>query len=74
MTLRMGVIRGSSLIKAVGFSGGPGDVGTLRIRFYDAEIDFSGVPYSVFRGLVVAKDKSAHYLKHIYGAYKYQKL
>ena len=70
----MGMISGSGLIKAVGFEGGRGDVGTLRIQFHDAIINFSDVPYSVYRGLVVAKDKSHYYLKHIYGAFSYKKL
>ena len=74
MNIRMGQVSGSSLVKAVGFDGGPGDIGTLRIRFKDATIDFQKVPYSIYRGLALAKDHSAYYLRYIYGAYKYAKL
>ena len=70
----MGKVSGSSLVLAVGFSGGPGDIGTLRIRFKDATIDFQKVPYSTYRGFVLAKDHSAYFLRYIYGVYKYTKL
>ena len=43
----MGKVSGSSLVLAVGFSGGAGDIATLRIRFPDATIDFEQVPYSI---------------------------
>lgn len=72
--MRMGLLRGSSFLKAVGFSDGPGSIGSLRIRFDDATIEFRKVPYSVYRGLVVAKDHSAYYFKHIYGQYDYKKV
>jgi hypothetical protein len=42
MKIRMGSIRGSSLIKAVGFSGAASDDATLRIQFDDATLDFPG--------------------------------
>jgi hypothetical protein len=49
MKIRLGTIRGSSLIKAVGFSGAAGDTATLRIEFQDATLDFFKVPFSVFK-------------------------
>jgi hypothetical protein len=69
----MGRVSGSSLVLAVGFSRGPGEAGTLRIKFPDATIDFDRVPYAVYRGLVMSKDKSHYYLRAIYGNFKYNK-
>lgn len=71
----MGSIRGSSLVKAVGFRGELGSTDTLRIQFSDgAVIDFKNVPYSIYRGLVLSKDPSAYYHKHIHGKFDYKKL
>jgi hypothetical protein len=74
MKIRMGTISGSSLIKAVGFSGLAGDNATLRIQFDDALLDFARVPFSVFKTLVRSKDPSHFYLRNIYGVYSYDKL
>jgi len=74
MNIRMGKVSGSSLVKSVGFDGGPGDIGTLRIRLNNATIDFKKVPYSVYRGLVLAKDHSQFYLSRIHGKYDYKKI
>ena len=74
MNIRMGKVSGSSLVKAVGFSGGLGEIGTLRIRFDDTTIDFFKVPYVAYRGLVLSRDPAQHYLKNIYGQYDYKKL
>jgi hypothetical protein len=74
MNIRMGTILGSSFIKAVGFSGAAGDTATLRIRFDDATIDFSKVPFAVFKKLVRSKDPAHFYLRNIYGAFHYQKI
>jgi hypothetical protein len=51
MEIRMGSIRSSAFIKAVGFSGVAGDTATLRIQFDDALLDFAKVPFSVFKGV-----------------------
>jgi hypothetical protein len=72
--MRLGVVRGSSFIKAVGFSGSPGEVGILRIRFDDATLDFENVPYRTYRGLVVAKEHTQFYLKNIHGQFDYKKI
>ena len=74
MGIRMGSINSSSLIKSVGFAGGPGEVGTLRIRFKDAVIDFYRVPYKIYRALVLARDHSANYLKNVHGRFDYNKV
>lgn len=74
MKIRMGTISGSSLIKAVGFSGAAGDTATLRIQFDDALLDFTKVPFAIFKALVRSKDSAHFYLRHIYGAYSYTKL
>jgi KTSC domain len=75
MNIRMGSIKSSSLIKQIGFAGGPGDTTTLRIKFSDgAIIDFDKVPYRVFRGLVLAKNISGYYLSHVHGKFEYQKI
>jgi len=70
----MGTISCSSLVKAAGFEGGPGDKATLRVKFPDATIDFYKVPYSVFSGLVKSRDPAQFYLKNVYGQYDYKKL
>ncbi len=49
MKIRMGSITGSSFIKAVGFNGAAGDTATLRIQFDDALLDFSRVPFTIFK-------------------------
>ena len=72
--MRLGVVRGSSFFKAVGFSGSPGEVGTMRIRFDDAILDFENVSYRVFRGLASSKDPSGYYFKNIYGRFDYEKI
>jgi hypothetical protein len=73
--IRLGSIPGSTFIKAAGFSGGPGEVGTLRIRFDDATIDFGNVPYAIFKALVRSGKDAAHfYLRRIYGAYPYTRV
>jgi KTSC domain len=74
MKIRLCKIRGSSFIKAVGFSGKAGDDATLRIQFDDALLDFFKVPFSVFKSLVRSKDPAHFYLRNIYGAYTYQKV
>lgn len=74
MTIRMGTISSSNFIQAVGFSGSAGDTAALRIRFDDATIDFSKVPYTVFKKLVRSKDPAHFYLQNIYGAFQYQRL
>ena len=74
MNIRMGRVSGSSLVKQVGFAAGPGEKATLRIKFYDATLDFSKVPYLIYRGLVLAKDHSAYYLKNIHGKFDYKKI
>ena len=74
MDIRMGRFSGSSLVKQVGFAGGPGEKNTLRIKFYDATLDFFKVPYLIYRGLVLAKDHSGYYLKNIHGKFDYKKL
>jgi len=74
MNIRMGRVSGSSLVKQVGFAGGPGEKSTLRMKFHDATLDFFKVPYLVYRGLVLAKDHSAYYLKNIHGKFDYKKL
>ena len=74
MNIRMGRVSGSSLLKQVGFAGGPGEVGTLRIRFKDAVIDFYRVPYKIYRALVLARDHSANYLKNVHGRFDYNKV
>jgi hypothetical protein len=74
MKIRMGTIRGSTFIKAVGFSGVAGDSATLRIQFDDAILDFARVLFSVFKALVRSKDPAHFYLRNIYGAYSYEKL
>jgi hypothetical protein len=74
MKIRMGTIRGSGLIKAVGFSGAAGDNATLRIQFDDALLDFALVPFAIFKALVRSKDPAHFYLRNIYGAYSYKKL
>jgi hypothetical protein len=71
MKIRMGSITGSSLIKAVSFSGAAGDTATLRIQFNDAVLDFSQVPFAIFKALVRSKDPAHFYLRNIYGAYSY---
>jgi hypothetical protein len=75
MRIRLGTIPGSTFVKAAGFSAGPGEHGTLRIKFDDATIDFGDVPYAIFRALVRSgKDASHFYLRRIYGAYPYTKI
>jgi hypothetical protein len=75
MNIRMGKVSGSSLVKLVGFDGGPGEKSILRIKFSDgATIDFRKVPYSVYRGLVLAKDHSAYYLKHVHSKFDYNRV
>jgi len=74
MNIRMGRVSGSSLLKQVGFAGGPGDNSTLRIKFHDATLDFFKVPYLIYRGLALAKDHSSYYLKNINGKFDYKKL
>jgi hypothetical protein len=51
-----------------------GDTATLRIRFDDAIIDFSKVPFTVFKKLVRSKDPAHFYLRNIHGAYSYEKV
>jgi len=53
----MGTIRGSSLIEVVGFSGGPGESGTLRVKYAadGATFDYMEVPYSIFRKLATMR-------------------
>ncbi len=73
--IRTGSIPGSTFVKAAGFSGGPDDVGTLRIQFDDAILDFFHVPWFVFKGLIRnGKDAAHFYLRRIYGAYPYSKV
>jgi hypothetical protein len=74
MKIRMGSVSRSSLVLAIGFSGGPGDAGTLRIKFPDAILDFKRVSYATYRSLVIARDKPQKYLAMIYGRYEYTKL
>jgi hypothetical protein len=74
MNIRMGTISGSNFIRAVGFSGAAGDTATLRIQFDDALIDFSKVPFAVFKKLVRSKEPAQFYLQNISGAYSYQKI
>lgn len=74
MKIRMGTISDSNFIKAVGFSGVAGDTATLRIRFDDAIIDFSKVPFTVFKKLVRSKDPAHFSLRNIHGAYSYEKV
>jgi hypothetical protein len=74
MKIRMGIVRGSGLIKAVGFSGAASDDATLRIQFDDATLDFAQVPFSIFKTLVRSKDPAHFYLRNIYGAYSYEKI
>jgi hypothetical protein len=71
--IQMGKVSGSSILRAVGFGGSKDDVATLRIKFSDGvTLDFVSVPYSVFKGLVTATDKSTYYHKLIYGKFKYR--
>jgi hypothetical protein len=72
--VRIGTVKGSSLIKKIGFSGSPGSIGTLRIEFYDTTLDFLKVSYSIFAGLVKSKDKSDFYFKNIYGVFRYREV
>jgi hypothetical protein len=72
--IRMGTIRGGSLIKAVGFSGVAGDNATLCIQFDVALLDFAKVPFSIFKARVRSKDPAHFYPRNIYGAYSYTKL
>jgi len=72
--IRMGMIHGSSFVRAVGFSGVAGDNATLRIQFDDATLDFAQVPFWIFKALVRSKDPAHFYLRNIYGAYSYDKL
>ena len=74
MKIRLGTIAGSNFIKAVGFSGVVGDTAALRIRFDDATIDFSKVPFAVFKKLVRSKDPAHFYLRNIFVAYSYEKV
>ena len=74
MKIAMGRVSGSSLVKQVGFAGGPGEKSTLRIKFYDTTLDFFKVPYLIYRGLVLAKDHSAYYLKNVHGKCDYRKI
>jgi hypothetical protein len=71
----MGSISGSSLLNQVGFDGGPGSIGVLRIKFSDgAVIDFKDVSYRIYKNLVMAADHSAYYHKHIHSKYSYEKI
>jgi hypothetical protein len=74
MNIRMGTIRGSTFIKAVGFSGASGDNATLCILFDDALLDFAQVPFFIFKALVRSKDPAHFYLRNIYGAYSYTRI
>ena len=74
MNIRMGRVSGNSLLKQVGFAGKPGEKSTLRIKFYDTTLDFFKVPYLIYRGLALARDHSAYYLKNVYGQFDYKKL
>jgi hypothetical protein len=65
MKIRMGTISGSSLIKAVGFSGAAGDNVTLRIQSVMPWSTTPGSPLE-FSNLVRSKNPSNFYLRNIY--------
>jgi len=71
--IAMGKITGSSILHSVGFSGEKDDTATLRIKYRNGHvIDVLEVPYSIFKGLVTAKDKSDYYHRNIHKKFKYQ--
>jgi len=69
--MRMGAIK-SSLISKIGFSAGPGDIGTLRVAYKDGAVfDYANVPFAVFRKLVRSKNPGQDWLK-IRDRYKFK--
>jgi len=71
----MGTIRGSSLIEVVGFSGGPGESGTLRVKYAadGAVFDYFNVPYQIFRKIVTLKSPGKFWLL-VRDSYKFKEL
>jgi hypothetical protein len=60
--MRLGAVH-SSLIASVGFSAGPGQYGTLRIRYTDGTVfDYARVSYAVFRKIVTSKSPGEYWL------------
>ena len=60
----------SSNIYAVGYDGS-----TLRIQFHSGGIyDYSGVPESVYNGLMNAASKGSYHAAHIKNVYPYRKI
>ena len=71
--MRMGTVK-SSLISKLGFSGGPGETGTLRVEYKDGAVfDYSKVLYSVFRRLVTMKHPGTWWTAHRDG-YKFNQV
>ena len=60
----------SSNLSAVGYDGN-----TLRIQFHTGGVyDYSGVPESVYNGLMNAASKGSYHAAHIKNDYPYRKL
>jgi hypothetical protein len=71
--MRLGAVR-SELTASVGFSAGPGQVGTLRIRYTDGAVfDYKNVLYAVFRKIVTSKHPGEYWL-FIRDQYKYKEV
>ncbi len=61
--MRMGIVV-SELIDSIGFSAGPGQIGTLRVKYAaDGRVfDYQDVPYAVFRKLATTKHPGEYWL------------
>ena len=70
-TIRMTKLHGSSLVKAIGFSGN--SYGTLTIKFDDCTIDFGGVARQTYTKFLNSDDPGKFYQDNIHGQYEYIK-
>ena len=65
----MGTVNSAS-IKAIGFSGGKGEKGTLRIQFSDGKtVNYTDVAYSLYKRLVFSHSPGKFYNEEIRGRF-----
>jgi len=62
--MRMGVIRNSELIAAIGTDAEPGRSGNMRVKYQDGTVfEYRSVPYSTFRKIATSRHPGQDWLK-----------
>lgn len=62
----------SDAIQSIGFDGGPGEHGILKVRFADGGevLEYFDVPYSLYRKFLNAGSHGRFYNEHVRGRFK----